>query len=440
MTFSDLKLPAPILSAIEKKGYREPTPIQAKAIPLVLKKRDVTGIAQTGTGKTAAFTLPMLSLLGSQKPKAPGIRALIIAPTRELVTQIRDNIHEYSLNMSLKVACIYGGVGERPQIDALNGGADVVIACPGRFIDLMDQGHVDLRGLEMLILDEADRLLDMGFLPAVRKVVRKVPNDRQTLLFSATLSNQIERLTREFQQKPALVEIGTRTNPAKTVNQEVYEVMPHLKFALLLKLLESPERYSVLVFSKMKHAASRLSKQLNKEGITAEAIHGDRSQNQRQRALDQFKAGKVRVLVGTDVAARGLDISGVTHVINFDFPMQLEDYIHRIGRTGRAGASGDAYTFITPNEHRDLRDLERFIKRELPRKHLQDFDYDVPAPVHQDQPRRGGNQPRQQKQGGGSGGNGPRSGGQSKSQGSARGGKRKQARKPARKQTKRGRR
>lgn len=431
MTFSDLKLPSPILSAIEEKGYREPTPIQAKAIPLILKKRDVTGIAQTGTGKTAAFTLPMLSLLGAQKPKASGIRALIIAPTRELVTQIRDNIYEYSLNMSLKVACVYGGVGERPQIDALNRGADVVIACPGRFIDLMDQGHVDLRGLELLILDEADRLLDMGFLPAIRKVVRKIPNDRQTLLFSATLSGQIEKLTREFQQKPALVEIGTRTNPAKTVNQEVYEVMPHLKFPLLLKLLESPERYSVLVFSKMKHAASRLAKQLNKEGITAEAIHGDRSQNQRQRALDQFKAGKVRVLVGTDVAARGLDISGVTHVINYDFPMQLEDYIHRIGRTGRAGAEGDAYTFITPNEHRDLRDLERFIKRDLPRKHLKDFDYDVPSPVRQDQPRRGrgGNQPRKQKQGG-----------QGSSQGGARGAKRKQTRKPARKQSKRDRR
>ena len=426
MTFSDLKLPAPILSAIEEKGYREPTPIQAKAIPQILKKRDVTGIAQTGTGKTAAFTLPMLSLLGAQKPKAPGIRALIIAPTRELVTQIRDNIHEYSLHMSLKVACIYGGVGERPQIDALNRGADVVIACPGRFIDLMDQGHVDMRGLEMLVLDEADRLLDMGFLPAIRKVVRKIPNNRQTLLFSATLSGQIEKLTREFQQKPALVEVGIRTNPAKTVNQVIYEVMPHLKFPLLLKLLESPELYSVLVFSKMKHAASRLAKQLNKGGITAEAIHGDRSQNQRQRALDQFKAGKVRVLVGTDVAARGLDISGVTHVINYDFPMQLEDYIHRIGRTGRAGAEGDAYTFITPNEHRDLRDLERFIKRDLPRKHLKDFDYDVPAPVRQDQPRRnrnqGQNQGRQQNGGGGnSGGNGK-----------SRGGQRKQARKQTR--------
>ena len=404
MTFSDLKLPAPILSAIEEKGYREPTPIQAKAIPQIMRKRDVTGIAQTGTGKTAAFTLPMLSLLGARKPKAPGVRALIIAPTRELVTQIRDNINEYSLNISLKVACIHGGVGESPQIDALRGGAEVVIACPGRFIDLMDQGHIDMRGLEMLVLDEADRLLDMGFLPAVRKIVRKVPNDRQTLLFSATLSGQVEKLTREFQKKPALVEVGTRTNPAKTVNQEVYEVMPHLKMPLLLKLLESPELYSVLVFSKMKHAASRLAKQLDKQGITAEAIHGDRSQNQRQRALDKFKEGKIRVLVGTDVAARGLDISGVTHVINYDFPMQHEDYIHRIGRTGRAGAEGDAYTFITPNEQRDLRDLERFIQREIPRKHLKDFDYDVPAPVRQDQPRGGRNQGRQQNSGGKSSG------------------------------------
>lgn len=397
MTFSALNLPAPILSAIEQKGYREPTPIQAKAIPLVLKKRDLTGIAQTGTGKTAAFTLPLLSILGANKPKAPGIRALIIAPTRELVTQIRDNIHDYSAHINVRLACLYGGVGEKPQIDALRAGAEIVIATPGRLIDLMDQGHLDTRGLEMLVLDEADRMLDMGFLPAVRKIVRKIPNDRQTLLFSATLSGQIEKLTREFQQKPTLVEVGARSNPAKTVNQEVYEIMPHLKFDLLLKLLESPELFSVLVFVKMKHAASRLAKRLDKAGVTAEAIHGDRSQNQRQRALDKFKEAKLRVLVGTDVAARGLDISGVTHVINYDFPMQNEDYIHRIGRTGRAGAEGDAYTFVSPNDHKALRDLERFIKRELPRKHLRDFDYDVPAPVRDDQPRGR----RNQKQGGG---------------------------------------
>ncbi|MGC6426966.1 MAG: DEAD/DEAH box helicase [Akkermansiaceae bacterium] len=397
MTFASLNLPAPILSAIEQKGYREPTPIQAKAIPFVLKKRDLTGIAQTGTGKTAAFTLPLLSLLGAQKPKAPGIRALIIAPTRELVTQIRDNIHDYSRNISVKLACVYGGVGEKPQIDALRAGAEVVIATPGRLIDLMDQGHLDTRGLEMLVLDEADRMLDMGFLPAVRKIVRKIPNDRQTLLFSATLSGQIEKLTREFQQKPILVEVGARSNPAKTVHQEVYEIMPHLKFDLLLKLLENPELFSVLVFSKMKHAASRLSKRLDKAGISAEAIHGDRSQNQRQRALDKFKAGKLRVLVGTDVAARGIDISGVTHVINYDFPMQNEDYIHRIGRTGRAGAEGDAYTFVSPGDHKALRDLERFMKRDIPRKHLRDFDYDVPAPVRDEQPRGR----RNQKQGGG---------------------------------------
>lgn len=385
MTFSALNLPAPILSAIEQKGYREPTPIQAKAIPQILRKKDVTGIAQTGTGKTAAFTLPLLSLLGAHKPKAPGIRALIIAPTRELVTQIRDNINEYSVHISLKLACLYGGVGEKPQIDALHGGAEVVIATPGRLIDLMDQGHLDTRGLEILVLDEADRLLDMGFLPAIRKVARKIPNDRQTLLFSATLSGPIEKLTREFQQKPVLVEVGERSNPAKTVNQEIYEVMPHLKFELLQKLLESPELFSVLVFTKMKHAASRLAKSLDKAGITAEAIHGDRSQNQRQRALDRFKEAKLRVLVGTDVAARGLDITGVTHVINYDFPLQNEDYIHRIGRTGRAGAEGEAYTFVTPSDQRGLRDLERFIQRDLPRKHLRDFDYDVPAPVRQDQ-------------------------------------------------------
>ncbi|MGJ8695511.1 MAG: DEAD/DEAH box helicase [Verrucomicrobiaceae bacterium] len=413
MTFSDLNLPQPILSAVEETGYTEPTPIQAKAIPLILKRRDVIGIAQTGTGKTAAFTLPLLSILGAIKPKAPGIRALIIAPTRELVAQIRDNINDYSRHISVKVTAIYGGVGEQPQIEALQKGAEIVIATPGRLIDLMDQGHIDFRGLEMLVLDEADRMLDMGFLPAMRKLARKVPNDRQTLLFSATFSNQIETLAREFQQKPAFVEIGERTNPAKTVNQCVYEVPGHLKFPLLLHLLESPELFTVLVFCKMKHATGRLAKSLTQSGVPAEAIHGDRTQNQRQRALDKFKLGKLRVLVATDVAARGIDVSGVTHVINYDFPLQNEDYIHRIGRTGRAKAEGDAITFVTPYEQRALQDLERYIRVDLPRKHSRDFDYDVPAPVRDESRRNGPRNGPPRKQGG----NKPNQGGKKPPQG-----------------------
>ena len=347
MTFSDLKLPKPILDAIEDTGYTEPTPIQGKAIPIIMRRKDVIGIAQTGTGKTAAFTLPMLAILDNIKPKAPGIRALIISPTRELVAQIRDNIIDYSLHLNVKLATIYGGVGEQPQIQALQNGAEIVIATPGRLMDLMEQGHIDMRGLEILVMDEADRMLDMGFLPAMRKIVKKMPNDRQTLLFSATLSGQIEQLTREFQQKPS----------------------------------------TVLIFVTMKHHASRLAKHLSQSDIPAEAIHGDRTQNQRQRALDKFKQGKLRVLVGTDVAARGIDISGVTHVINYDFPDQNEDYIHRIGRTGRAKAEGDAITFVTESEHRALADLERFIKRDIPKKHERDFNYDIPAPVREGGPR-----------------------------------------------------
>ena len=387
MTFSDLKLPKPILDAIEDTGYTEPTPIQGKAIPIIMRRKDVIGIAQTGTGKTAAFTLPMLAILGDIKPKAPGIRALIVSPTRELVAQIRDNIIDDSRHLSVKLATIYGGVGEQPQIQALQNGAEIVIATPGRLMDLMEQGHIDMRGLEILVMDEADRMLDMGFLPAMRKIVKKMPNDRQTLLFSATLSGQIEQLTREFQQKPSTVEIGDRTNPAKTVRQCVYEIPRHLKFPLLLHLFKSPELYTVLIFVTMKHHASRLAKHLSQSDIPAEAIHGDRTQNQRQRALDKFKQGKLRVLVGTDVAARGIDISGVTHVINYDFPDQNEDYIHRIGRTGRAKAEGDAITFVTESEHRALADLERFIKRDIPKKYERDFNYDIPAPVREGGPR-----------------------------------------------------
>ena len=406
MTFSKLQLDPAILSAVDDAGYSEPTPIQAAAIPVILKGRDMIGIAQTGTGKTAAFTLPLLSLLAQRKPQGKGIRALIVAPTRELVTQIRDNIQTYSKNLNLKIAAIYGGVGERPQIQALRQGAEIVIATPGRLIDLMDQGHVRFDGIEFFVLDEADRMLDMGFLPPIRKIARKLPQHRQSLFFSATLSKQIEQLSKDFLNKPEKVEIGRRSNPADTVEQSIYELPKHLKFEMLVKLLEKQEFYSVLVFCGMKHQADRISKRLRQHEIESQAIHGNRSQNQRQRALDSFKSGDLRVLVATDVAARGIDVSGVTHVINYDFPSQNEDYIHRIGRTGRAGQDGTAITFIEPGQQRDLFHLEKFIKRELPRVIDEDFDYSVPAPPREERPPRGPRQPRQQRspRGGGSGG------------------------------------
>lgn len=397
MSFAQFPLAHPVLDAVTDAGYSTPTPIQSQAIPLIAKRRDVIGIAQTGTGKTAAFTLPILSGLGTRKRKNPGVRALIIAPTRELVTQICDNIATYSKHLDLSYIAIYGGVGEQPQIIALQSGVDIVVATPGRLIDLIDQGHFDARGLEYWVLDEADRMLDMGFLPAIRKITRKIPNDRQTLLFSATLSGQVEKLGREFLKKPALVEVSSRTDPAKTVNQTVYEVPRHLKLPLLLHFLEDQAFFTVLVFTSMKHHATVLAKKLTQAGIAAEAIHGDRTQNQRQRALDKFKAGKLRVLVGTDVAARGLDISGVTHVVNYDFPMQNEDYIHRIGRTGRAEAKGEALTFVEPNQHRGLHLLEKFIQREIPREHADGFDYDVPPPVRGDRPPRRNSPPQQQR-------------------------------------------
>lgn len=391
MSFRQLSLPPAILEAVESAGYQKPTPIQAQAIPLITSRRDVIGIAQTGTGKTAAFVLPMLAGLSQRKRKNTGIRALILAPTRELVSQIAENIERYALNTQITHAAIYGGVGEQPQIAALEAQTDIIIATPGRLLDLIERGHFQPDAIEYFVLDEADRMLDMGFLPDIRKVERRLPKDRQSLLFSATLSGPIEMLSRQFLKKPALVEIGSRSNPAKTVHQLVYEVPRHLKFPLLLHLLEDQALFTVLVFVSMKQFANRITKQLSQAGVEAEAIHGDRTQNQRQRALDRFRKGELRVLVATDVAARGLDISGVTHVINYDFPLQSEDYIHRIGRTGRAESEGDAYTFLEPEQHRSLFQLEKFIGRELDREHADGFDYDVPPPVHSDRPARRGN-------------------------------------------------
>src|SRR3954451_8823611 len=388
MPFRPLHLAPQILKAIHEAGYTQPTPIQLAAIPQVLAGHDVIGIAQTGTGKTAAFVWPILTRLAAEKSHDRGMRALIVAPTRELVVQIEENIRVYARYLPLRMATIFGGVSERPQIEALRSGVDLVVATPGRLIDLMGQRHTNFSAIQFLVLDEADRMLDMGFLPPIRQVVKALPRNRQTLMFSASLSREIEKLTQEFQKSPRTVEIGRRANPAETVAQFVYEVRPHLKAALLLHLLADPQFDTVLVFTRTKRGADRIARKLEAAGIKTGTIHSNRSQNQRLRALTDFKSGAVRVLVATDIAARGIDVDGISHVVNYDFPMHEEDYVHRIGRTGRAHAVGDAISFITPEDQSQLRSLERFIGRGIVRKKAEGFDYDAPGPPR-DERRRG---------------------------------------------------
>jgi len=383
MSFQVLGLDAKILRAVSEAGYTEPTPIQTAAIPPIIAGHDLIGIAQTGTGKTAAFTLPILTKLAAL-PLNPRrcTKVLVIAPTRELVVQIEENIKAYAKHLPLTVATVFGGVGEQPQIRALRSGTDVVVACPGRLLDLMGQRAADFSQLKYLVLDEADRMLDMGFLPSIRRIVQALPKSRQTLMFSATLSKEIESLTHDFQRAPKVVQIGRRANPAETVTQFVYEVPKHLKTALLLHLLQDPQMDMVLIFSRMKHAADRLARQLEQKGVRCATLHSNRSQNQRLKALKDFKDGAVRVLVATDIAARGIDVDGISHVVNYDFPMHVEDYIHRIGRTGRANAIGDAISFVTNEDHAELRALERFIGRGIVRKKAEGFNYTAAAPPY----------------------------------------------------------
>jgi ATP-dependent RNA helicase RhlE len=390
MPFRALGLDAKILRAVTEAGYTEPTPIQSAAIPPIIAGQDLIGIAQTGTGKTAAFTLPILTKLAAQPGGRRGTKVLIIAPTRELVVQIEENVRAYAKHLPLTVATVFGGVGEHPQIRALRAGTDVVIACAGRLLDLMGQRCADFSQLKFLVLDEADRMLDMGFLPDIRRIVQQLPRERQTLMFSATLSREIESLTHDFQRSPKLIQIGRRANPAETVTQLVYEVPKHLKTSLLLHLLRDPQMEMVLVFSRMKHGADRIARQLEQKGVRCATLHSNRSQNQRLRALKDFKDGAVRVLVATDIAARGIDVDGISHVVNYDFPMHPEDYVHRIGRTGRAHAVGDAISFVSSEDHGELRALERFIGRGLVRKKAEGFNYSQAAPAFNpaDEPRR----------------------------------------------------
>ncbi len=389
MPFRALGLGPQLLKAVQESGYTEPTPIQTEAIPLILQGHDLIGIAQTGTGKTAAFVLPILTKIGEMIARPDNrrcIRALVVAPTRELVVQIDENVRAYARHVPIKVATVFGGVGERPQIEALRSGVDIVVATPGRLIDLIR--HAKFDGLAFLVLDEADRMLDMGFLPPIRQIVKALPVKRQTLLFSATLSREIEGLTHEFLRSPKKVEIGRRSNPAETVAQFVYEVPKHLKPNLLAHLLQDPALGTVLVFTRTKHGADRVARKLESCKITTATLHSNRSQNQRLRALKDFKSGAVRVLVATDIAARGIDVDGISHVVNYDFPMHCEDYVHRIGRTGRAKAVGDAISFVTSEDHASLRTLERFIGRGIIRKRDETFDYTSAAPPMEPQGER----------------------------------------------------
>lgn len=368
-----------IQKAVADTGHEKPTPIQEHAIPCVLKGADVIGIAQTGTGKTAAFTLPLLSKLAesTEAKEKRCTHVLIIAPTRELVSQIHENVRTYAKYTNLRTASIYGGVPNKGQINKLRTGADIIIATPGRLLDLVEQGHGRFHGLQSLVLDEADRMLDMGFIPAIRTISKKLPKSHQILLFSATMNPQIEAITKEFLNSPTVVEVDRRTNPAETISQSIYEVFEHQKTNLLKHLLDSSHNfYAVIVFVRTRDGAESLIQALKFDKVSAVAIHGDKKQGQRRKALRDFKEGKIRILVATDVAARGIDISGVTHVINFDFPEHSEDYIHRIGRTGRAEAEGEAITFTTPNNFNALKKLEKLIRVTLPRKKAGGFKYD----------------------------------------------------------------
>lgn len=389
MSFRALNLSPQIVQAVHDAGYTEPTPIQIAAIPLILAGHDVIGIAQTGTGKTAAFVLPILMKLAASMHNGHrrGTRALVVAPTRELVVQIEENVRAYAKHVPLRMATVFGGVSERPQIEALRSGVDLVVATPGRLIDLMEQRVANLSGVEFLVLDEADRMLDMGFLPPIRRIVKALPQKRQTLMFSASLSREIEELTHQFQRSPKIVQIGRRANPVEAITQLAYEVPPHLKSALLLHLLGDPKFDTVLVFTRTKRGADKIARRLESSGIKTGTIHSNRSQNQRLRALKDFKSGAVRVLVATDIAARGIDVDGISHVVNYDFPMHSEDYVHRIGRTGRAHAIGDAISFVTPEDHGPLRSLERFIGRGIVRKKAEGFDYNAPAPPRDERGR-----------------------------------------------------
>ncbi|MFA7680968.1 MAG: DEAD/DEAH box helicase [Pigmentiphaga sp.] len=374
-SFDEFGLHPDLLKAIAATGYTTPTPIQAQAIPVVVNGRDVMGAAQTGTGKTAAFTLPILHRLmavanTSASPARHPVRALILAPTRELADQVAENVKRYTKFCPLRSAVVFGGVDIGPQKEALRRGCEVLIATPGRLLDHLEQRTVSLSQVSMLVLDEADRMLDMGFLPDLERIVQRLPKQRQTLLFSATFSNEIRKLGRSWLNEPVEIEVAGRNATADTVTQLAYKLSSDQKRHAVVHLVKSRGLNQVIVFSNTKIGTARLARVLEKDGVKAESIHGDKTQADRMKALEAFKAGELEVLVATDVAARGLDVAGVPCVINYDLPFNAEDYVHRIGRTGRAGASGEAISLFTPEEERLLLDVEKLIKRSIPRGEL----------------------------------------------------------------------
>ncbi|HID81151.1 MAG TPA: DEAD/DEAH box helicase [Chromatiales bacterium] len=388
MSFESLGLRAELHRAVSEKGYSVPTPIQRQAIPIVLEGRDLMGGAQTGTGKTAGFTLPLLQrLMAPNKPNngRRTIRALVITPTRELAAQVKESIDDYGKYLPLKSAVVFGGVKINPQIQKLRNGIDILVATPGRLLDHASQKTIDLSTVDILVLDEADRMLDMGFIHDIRKVLALLPKHKQTLLFSATFSDEIKRLANGLLKSPALIEVAQRNTTAERVTQVVHPVDKSRKRALLSYLIGSENWQQVLVFTRTKHGANRLAEQLGKDGIRASAIHGNKSQGARTKALAEFKSGKVRVLVATDIAARGLDISQLPHVVNFELPNVPEDYVHRIGRTGRAGNEGEAMSLVCVDEIKLLKDIERLIKRDIPKVVIEDFEPDLsikPEPIN----------------------------------------------------------
>ena len=377
MNFNQFNLDSRLLAGIKRAGFTMPTPIQTQAIPAALNGQDLIGTAQTGTGKTAAFVLPILHTLLSGPRKRT--RALIVTPTRELAEQIHQTVHSLSAGTNLRSGTVYGGVGSAPQIHALRKGVEIIVACPGRLLDLVAQGHADLSRVEILVLDEADRMFDMGFLPDVRRIIKAVPAQRQTMLFSATFPREVEKLASESLKQPKRIAVGI-SRPAHTVSHALYPVPQHLKRGLLLALLKQTNTDSVLIFTRTKHRANRLEKQIKNAGYKVTSLHSNRTQGQRQKALNGFKSGQFQIMVATDIAARGLDVDSISHVINFDMPDTADAYIHRIGRTGRAERSGDAFTLVTPDDNDMIRTLEKIMGQKIERHKIKGFDYMASAP------------------------------------------------------------
>ncbi len=419
MLFTDLNIIKPILDALNEEGYTKPTPIQQSAIPFIMQQKDLLGCAQTGTGKTAAFAIPMLQLLAKPKTMASGtrpIRALILTPTRELAIQIQESFNAYGRHLRLKNLVVFGGVNQGPQVDALRRGVDILVATPGRLLDLMSQGHINLKDIEIFVLDEADRMLDMGFVHDVKRIITKIPAKRQTLFFSATMPAEIQSLANSILNNPEKVTVTPPATTAESIVQWLYYVERQNKKDLLAHILQDKNIETALVFTRTKHGADKVVKDLHRIGVSAEAIHGNKSQNARQRALSNFKNRSTRVLVATDIAARGIDVDDLTHVINYELPEIAETYVHRIGRTGRAGAAGISFSFCEAEETSDLRDIQKLISQQIPVQ--QNHPYHTHFSQIQSRPPQGQNrQQRPQRNGNASSAGGRRS---FNSQGSAR--------------------